>query len=257
MTVWQLLDRTWRLVGTAVSFAAFGVGGLLSGLVFFPALHLVTRDRSRRKRYARAAIRRLFRAFVALMAGLGVLRWRTSGIETIEPGRPCLIIANHPSLIDVVFLLAFLPWVGCVVKSSLWRNPSMGPMLHAAGYISNRTPLETLQDCISAIAAGDSLVLFPEGTRTRPGQPIHFTPGAAAIALRARCPVVPVLISCRPATLAKGEPWYRIPRSRVNVSIDVQPALDVDDFLMENNNLRDATRRLNRYLEDYFRARVS
>lgn len=256
MASWRLLNRTWRLIGTGLSFAVFGLGGTVLGVVFFPLLLLVIRDHERRKRYARVAVNRLFKVFVYLMATLGVLRWRVSGMHTFDSSRPSLIIANHPSLIDVVFLLAFFPGVNCVVKSSLWRNPSMGFTLRAAGYISNRTPLETLQDCIAGISSGDSLILFPEGTRTTPDQRISFSPGAAAIAVRAKCPVIPVLIACEPTTLTKGEPWYRIPERRVLITLDVQAAIETDIFTRESKNLREATKRLNTHLEQYFRSRV-
>jgi 1-acyl-sn-glycerol-3-phosphate acyltransferase len=256
LAIWRLLDRIWRLIGTGLSFAVFGLGGAVAGLIFFPALLLLVRNPEKRKRLGRAAINRLFNVFVHFMAAVGVLRWQLGGMHAVDPSRPSLIIANHPSLIDVVFLLAFFPGVNCVIKSSLWRNPSMGPMLRAAGYISNRTPLETLQACIEAIASGDSLILFPEGTRTRPDQPVSFTPGAAAIAVRAACPVIPVLISCEPTTLTKGEPWYHIPARRVLVRIEVGEAIDSGSFLRESRNPRDATDRFNAYLQQHFRSRM-
>jgi len=250
------LYRAWRLLGTAISFGAFGLGGLIVGLVLSPALYLFIWDRGRRKKLARATIQRLFRAFVSVMAGVGVLEWRVLGLENYDCSEASLIIANHPSLIDVVFLLAFFPRTTCIVKSRLFRNPSMAPLLRAAEFIPNSSPLETLQRSIDGISAGDSLIMFPEGTRTRPGQVIKFRPGAAAIALRTRCPVIPVLISCDPTTLTKGEPWYHIPSQRVQITLDIQPPIHPVAFVRDSANKRDATAALTHCLEEYFRTKL-
>src|SRR5690554_2172114 len=97
------LNRWYRGVGTALSFTAFGIGGLLIGLVVAPLLSLCVRDTLRRQRLARKLIQRCFLAFIRLMQGLGVLDYRFSGQQRLQrPG--LLVLANHPSLIDVIFL---------------------------------------------------------------------------------------------------------------------------------------------------------
>lgn len=95
------INRLYRGVGTAVSFTAFGVGGLFIGLVIAPLLNLCVRDTERRHQLARRLIQACFRGFINLMKGLGVLDYRFSNPERLKrPG--LLVIANHPSLIDVI-----------------------------------------------------------------------------------------------------------------------------------------------------------
>ncbi len=116
------LDHAWRVLATGLSFALFGVGGLFLRVIVFPLLVLCIRAPEARQRAARATIRASFRAFVAIMRGLGVLRYEVRGLDKLER-RGQLILANHPTLIDTVFLIAFVPNADCIVKGALWNNP--------------------------------------------------------------------------------------------------------------------------------------
>ncbi len=81
-----------------------------------------------------------------------------------------------------------------------------------------------------ALREGENVIVFPEGTRTTPGQPLYFHRGAASIAVRAATVVTPVFIRCVPTTLAKGMPWYRIPDRRVRISFRVGRDIDLAPF---------------------------
>jgi 1-acyl-sn-glycerol-3-phosphate acyltransferase len=81
-----------------------------------------------------------------------------------------------------------------------------------------------------ALQAGENVIVFPEGTRTTPGQPMQFHRGAASIAVRAATVVTPVFIRCVPTTLAKSMPWYRIPDRRVHISFRVGRDIDLAPF---------------------------
>ena len=77
-----------------------------------------------------------------------------------------LVLANHPTLIDVVCLISLLPNADCVVKRAVARNPFMRGPVRAAGYISNDDGAGLVDDCVAAVHAGGTLVIFPEGTRS-------------------------------------------------------------------------------------------
>ena len=128
-----------------------------------------------------------------------------------------LILANHPTLIDVVLLVSLLPNADCVVKHAVARNPFMRGPVRAAGYVANSDGAGLVDDCIAAVHAGGNLVIFPEGTRTEPGQPLRLQRGAANIAVRGRLDITPVRITCTPLTLTKGQKWYRVPSRRFHV----------------------------------------
>ena len=246
----QAIDRGWRVFGTGLSFATFGLGGVVLGGIGVPLLHLLVRDRARRRAVARKAIHLGFRAFVGWMRLRGVLRY-----EVIDQWRlqrqGLLVLANHPTLIDVVFLISLIPNADCVVRSGLFNNLFTGGPLRAADYLSNDSGAGLVEDCIASLRAGNNLVLFPEGTRTRPGQPMSLQRGAANIAVRGARDITPVRIHCEPLMLNKGRPWWQVPPRRGHFTIRVEEDIAIAPFLTEGEEALSA-RDLTRYLHDYF-----
>ena len=251
------IGRAWRLFGTALSFTTFGVGGLVLGLLVFPLFFVFVRDKDVRQQLSRKVIGHAFAAFVWLMKSLGVLSYEIRGTEFMSDVNGTLIIANHPSLIDVVFLVSFFPQSECVVKRAVTINPFMRGTVMAANYISNRDPEQMLEDCTARLRQGSSLILFPEGTRRDQDAPLKFKLGAAAVAVRAAARILPVLIDCTPPTLRKGEPWYHIPRTRPHWTFEVRPPLRIEDLVGDMNDQRQATKNLQAALLDYYRRNLS
>ena len=240
----------WRLIATALSFSLFGIGGVLLRVLIFPLLALLPGDALSRRTRARAVVSKTFYLFVRFMYRSGVLTYEVEGIERLgQPGQ--MVIANHPSLIDVVVLIAFIRDANCVVKQSLWDNPSMRGPLRAAHYISNSGSMDMLDEAACALQSGQTLVIFPEGTRTKPGQNPGFHRGAAAIALRGARIVTPVVISVSPTTLTKAEPWYSIPSRRFHIRLRVGEDIDPQQFnAMGPPPI--ASRKLNDFLHQHF-----
>lgn len=251
----ECAGRAWRLLATGLAFSVFGLGGLLLWLAYFPLLQWLDRDPVRRTRRARLAIHHSFRLFVDIMRGLGLLRYRISGQERLARGGQ-LILANHPSLIDVVFLIAMVPNADCVVKAGLARNPFTRGPVRAAGYICNDSGVGVIDDCIASLQAGNNLIIFPEGTRTTPGRPLQLQRGAANIAIRGRCDMTPVHIRCSPPALSKELPWWKVPPRIIDFSFDVRDDIEVEPFLEADGSEALAVRQLTRYLSHYFSTEI-
>ena len=250
----HFLDRGWRLVGTAISFAAFGAGAAV-GFIIAPLLHLVIRDPERRKLLIRRCIHTGYAAHVELMRIVGVLTYDVSGLENAHrgasiPGGGMLIVANHPSLIDVVFLLSTFRDANCVVKDSFFANPLTAPSVKGADYIPNDDPVQVTAACISRLTNGETLLLFPEGTRTRPNRRPRFGRAAATIAIRAGVPILPVRIDCVPTTLTKSEPWYRIPPRRVRFEARCLVPIDTMAQIENVESEREASIQITAQLHD-------
>ena len=109
-------------MATASSFAVFGIGGFILGTLILPIVALCIRNPSRRLRIIRRLVGGSMRGFVYYMKGVGVLRYRIDGLHHVDPAQNYLIIANHPSLIDVVFLLAWFPSADCIIKGALFDS---------------------------------------------------------------------------------------------------------------------------------------
>lgn len=245
------LSLYWRVVATGLSFAVFGVGGLALRVVVFPVLNLMVRQPERRVVAARTVIRRAFRTYVDMMRALGVLRYEIRGLDKLERGG-LLILANHPTLIDTVFLMAFVKNADCIVKGALWNNPFTGGPVRAAGYINNEGGAALVDDCIASLERGNNLIVFPEGTRTGGDGVIALKRGAANIAVRGARDMTPVLIRCDPLTLGKGDKWWRVPPRRVLIRIDVQDDLAIESFTGGGVSEVMAARHLTEFLQNYF-----
>jgi 1-acyl-sn-glycerol-3-phosphate acyltransferase len=239
-----------RWLGTVVSFAVFGAGGLVLGCLVFPLLHLAPLPFVRRAGLCRRLVSLGFRSFIELMRWLGVLSYEFGATERLgKPGQ--LIIANHPSLIDVVFLIGFSISPCCVVKAALWRNPFTRFAVSGAGYIPNAPTDQMIDGARRALSDGLAVIMFPEGTRSTPGQPLHFHRGTAVVALSSARALTPVSIRVEPITLTKGSPWYRIPMRRPHFSLVVGDDIELETF-RQSGSIPVAGRALTRHLELLF-----
>ena len=184
------LQRCWRVPLTAMSFALFGFGGIVLGAIVFPAIRLMS-PREATGRRCRRAIQRSFRLFLAVLSFLRLMRFEFRGDERLLHLRGRLVIANHPSLLDVVVLVSRIPDARCVVKHAVWRSPFLGTVVRLAGYVPSIDPQDVVDRTVRLLQAGETVVLFPEGTRTRKDRPATVRRGAALILLRSDRPALP------------------------------------------------------------------
>jgi len=253
----KLLSLVWRFVGSSLLWFFFGLIGLLLSVFVFPLLYLLVRAPLRRQVVARKIIAATFKAFMWVGRGIGIFTFRVTGLENkLAEGR-LLILANHPTLIDVVLLLSVLPQVDCVVKDAVIKNPVMRAEVKTANYISNHEPANLLSDCVARLESGANLLLFPEGTRTRTGRPLRFKLGAAEVAIRAGAQILPVIIDCQPRFLAKHDSWYRIQPARPHFEVSVLPVTPIADLVPANLGRRQLRRQLNDALMSLFEAELS
>lgn len=215
------LNYLWRVFATGVCFSTFGLGGLLLSITVIPILNLTIREKEKRQRISRHLVQRTFGFFLAIMAALGVAKFTIKDREYLASLKGKLVMANHPSLIDVVVLISLIPNADCVIKSALLRNPFMRQIIKATGYISNGDPEAVLLACEQTLNKGNNLIIFPEGTRTTPGHPPKLQRGAASVALRCQADVVILNIRVFPTTLTKDKQWYQVPEQRFTFSVAV------------------------------------
>ena len=243
------LEWTWRLVMTGLCFALFGLGGLLLSVVWFNVLLVLVWNTSRRRRLARRSIAASFRLFLTAAKGLGVLDYRIDGAEILRQERGCLVVANHPTLIDYVLLPSVMPETDCLVKSALLKNPFLGGVVRAADYLINSEAETLLPRCQQRLAQGDTILIFPEGTRTRPGEKMTLQRGAANIAVRCASDLRIVTIRCSEHLLDKQSKWYDVPPAKPLFTVEVGERIQINRFYDANSQEPAlAARQLNRHL---------
>lgn len=165
-------------------------------------------------------MRRAYRFSVDFMAGFGLMRYRLPDLSTVQlPPPPWVVVANHPSLIDVLFIKALLPGVVVLVKAALFKEPSLARLFAASGDFKGPASEEqafgntaVLDTFVERLEAGRSVIVFPEGTRSPAWRMRRFRRGAAEAAVRTGAAIVPIFILVDPPTLKKGDKWYDMPK---------------------------------------------
>jgi 1-acyl-sn-glycerol-3-phosphate acyltransferase len=138
---------------------------------------------------------RLVLSGVRLICGIHL---SVKGLEWLDAG-PALIASTHQSAFDTVVWLTLVPRCCYVLKQELLRIPLFGPLLPLSGMIAvdrgggASAMRHLLREGDRAVREGRQIVIFPEGTRATPGECLPLQPGVAALAVRTRVPVVPVV----------------------------------------------------------------
>lgn len=244
------LKQDQRILGTGIGFTFFGIGGVLLTFIIFPVICFFERDPLVKQRWAQAIIQRSFKLFLWLIQRVGAADIELVGMDNLKNDRGCLIVANHPSLIDYVMITSCLSQCDCVVKPAIFKNPCMKGIVKAAGYVSSEDAARFLEECSENLHKGRVLLVFPEGTRTTPGKPSTLTRGAAQIATHSKVDLRLVHVTVRPSFLTKEHRWYNVPETKPVFRVELKGMIKVDPFLSGASSVNAAARRLNRHLAD-------
>lgn len=243
----------WRWIASMLAFVLFGLGGLALGMLVFPLVALTTTSPSLRISRRRRLMQEVFRFYLRLLSVMGAASFSFTG--TARQG-PYLIVANHPTLIDAVLLLTLFPQADCIIKHELLRNPFTRFALSGLDYMSNADTAAMLEAAVQRLRAGRSVLVFPEGTRSSPDEPVHFHLAAATMAVRSGAQCLPVLIRCEPVTTSKQARWYEIADEKPQFTVHVDPPLDPAP-IVGGHAPRYAKRVLNEFLQDYYNRRLA
>lgn len=252
LNIFGRLRALWRAVRAGICYILFGAGALCIGIVFrilsvIPFIAPLTKQI-----WIRWWIHKGCLTFIRLMRLLGLIQYRYhfSNLKQYPQGN--IVIANHPSLIDAVFIFAYEKNISCLVKSALWSNFFTGDVARLAGYIPNNTP-EAVLMAAEKLRRGENLLIFPEGTRTKRAQPLHFRRGAANIAVATNMPILPIFIECKPAALGKGDKWYSIPQGGASFTLRLTRSLSLDECIDTSKPNTLQYRDLTQFLEQFYR----
>ena len=183
-----------RLVSKLSSFAVFGISSLILGTTLLPLFHVLAGFSEKRFNViSRRFVNKFFKFFVKYIEVTGAMRLSVENRELLKNIQGKVVIANHPSLLDVVILISLIPNAHCIVKGALIQNKFISLIIRDL-YIPNTLPFEEQMERAkkSMIEDGNNLIIFPEGTRSKPGEPWFFKKGAARFALFAEADVVPI-----------------------------------------------------------------
>jgi len=152
------------------------------------------------------------------------------GAENLPDG-PFILMSNHQSSFDILALIATIPRrVYWIAKKELFDIPIFGSSMRRGGYIpldrsDGRKALKSMENAAAIIRHGSSVVMFPEGTRTRDGQLLPFKRGGFMLAVRAGVPVIPVTINGSGLVNPSGQ--IRLYSGKITLTL--HPQIDIPD----------------------------
>ena len=222
--------HTFRSAKVILGFFFFWVGGILLAWVLFPWVFFI-RDEPTRIRVSQRIVSAAFRLFHRYLSFARLLDISLAGRPPSDPGRrPFVYVANHPTLVDVTAILSQLPHLRCITNPRFTQSPLFGHMLYAAGFLSAGGATSVLEQARVALEQQFDLLVFPEGTRS-PLLALHpFHRGAFEIAKRSNVAIVPLLITCDPPALGKGQSMFAFPRLLARHSVRILSAIHPSDY---------------------------
>lgn len=245
---WQKLNKLWRIFATGMCFTLFGIGGLVLSFIIFPLLTFSINNKAARELKVQQAIQRSFFLFCETMRISGALDYKIVGEDKLKADRNCIIVANHPSLIDYVLITSLLKQSDCLVKDAIWKNPFMRGVVTSAGYIPNKDPEILLTKSEERLKKGHVLLIFPEGTRTTEGIEPKLQRGAAQIAVKTKSDLRVVHISVEPSFLTKQSKWYQVPNIKPFFLVEVKDKIAINEFINDEESSSLTVRKLNKHL---------
>lgn len=216
---------------SAFCFSLFGFICMFGNLIFLPIVLFRLNKIKIVRNFCRDLVFVSWRLFLILGAFGNKIKYNFDNLDT-KNIKSCLIIANHPSLLDVVFMLSHLRRINCVVKADLTKNIFLFGAIKASGYITNKDPESMLNESLQALKNGENLLIFPEGTRTKTS--INFHKAPFYLAINAAKKLYPFFIKMDKYCLKRESKWYETPS--VNYKIKLGKCIDLSKFASNKQN---------------------
>ncbi len=222
-------------------FAYFVCGCVLMYLLF--ALLLLMPLPRAFKRKTLNTLMSLFAGSV-MYAGVHVHK-RFFNKENLDIKNPSIIIANHSSFLDILLVMMLHPKIIIMVKEWVYRSPLFGPFVRYVGYIYSETGAESNLDIVrERIAAGYSIAVFPEGTRSPDGKLLRFHKGAFYLAQELNLDITPVLLHGISDVLPKNDFYVH----KGSTHLKILPRIKANDTSW-GNTYSERTKSISKYFK--------
>lgn len=156
--------------------------------------------------------------------------------DRIDPDQTYVMVANHLSLVDILVLFRLFTHFAWVSKVENFKVPAIGWNMRMNGYIplvrgDRESASEMMDASRKTLRAGTSIMMFPEGTRSKDGTLKDFKPGAFQLALDTQLPILPIVVSGTGDALPKRG---FVLQGKHNIGITVLDPIPYEDFAGED-----------------------
>jgi 1-acyl-sn-glycerol-3-phosphate acyltransferase len=233
MNLKQTLFIPIRVILTAYGFLQFAAQVLWLGKWQMPRVLKKGNGSPDARRDALYLAHRHVVHYLATLDLLGLVKFRFEGTPYEQP---CIMVANHPSLLDFIVLLQDLPNAVCLYKSQSLDNPVLSSFIQIGGYIEGMdgtasTSKRVISSCCERLAEGHHVVFFPEGTRSESATTVRkFRTTAFHAAIKWSAPVQPVVIFCQPLFLGKDQSLTDTARQKNIMTVRYLPVMHVENL---------------------------
>ncbi|MBK9274235.1 MAG: 1-acyl-sn-glycerol-3-phosphate acyltransferase [Flavobacteriales bacterium] len=250
LTVQPVLFR-WLITGRAakgrlpftlrsllISLFAFVyfLAGCLVQLAVLPLVAISPIPRETKRRVFGRSLKVFTRSLVYVMANV------RKDVQDFRPALrkgPAILVANHASFVDILVMLMVHPRTIMMTNRWVWNSPFFGAFVRFTGFVRSEDDIVTNTVRVrDAVQRGWSLVVFPEGTRSRDGRIGRFHKGAFHMAQELRLPVVPVLLHGVGYAMAKSDAMLK----DTTITMRTLPAIMPDDPRFPQEPLKERTK---------------
>ena len=245
----HLLRRLWRSLLITFLFSIFGAGAIFFNYILFPAISVLVKKENRRQKFCKT-IHKTWKYFTELMKKTGLIKVNFTNPEKLNNPHGKIIVANHPSFIDIVILIGFLPNTLCIAKKEIKRNLVMGNIVKSLYLINDEDNAEMLEESSEILNQGYNIIIFPTGTRTTDGEDLKLHKGAAVMALHTGADIIPIHISCDTKFLAKHQKFYDAGDKTPTYTITVNNEIKISDFKEQNLTQIQKRNRVNQAIKE-------
>lgn len=216
--------RKIRSAMVFISFFVFGCGAVLLNFFVFPFI-------KNNKFLCSDIIHYAWKFFVNFMIMLGLFKLEIKKLSKIENK---IIVATHPSFIDIVILIALIPHSTCFVKKELAHNPILKNLVNSI-FITNEVDLDELKSkSKEMLDMGFNVIIFPSGIRHRRNEFPKIKKGASLVALNSNKNIIPIKFFTDYDFMFINQPFYEVGEHRVTFEVEQMPEINVQDFISDS-----------------------
>lgn len=228
------LSTRVRCVLAVADYLFFGIGGSVVSLI----LLLIRPFLSERKRVqvGSRVLQSSWKLMCRLLHFTRNLDLHAPQKEQMAQLRGSIIVASHPSLIDVVILASIIPDCKLVVSPKLLRWRFLRPILNGLCIINNGDTGFFMEQAEACLRQGFNLIIFPEGTRTTPGVKSRMHRGAFHLSLLTGHPLVPIRIQTDMPFLTKEYPWWYVGEHCPNFTLTLTEPIQAEQLPGESRH---------------------